>query len=499
MFQKTKEQSKNLQARPPVVVVLGHVDHGKSSLLESIRDLKITEKESGGITQHIGAYEIEHQKKKITFIDTPGHEAFSAMRSRGAKVADIAILVIAADDGVKTQTKEAISHIKKSQIPMIIAINKIDKPGADSEKVKRELSSQDILVESMGGKVPSVEVSAKTKQGIIDLLELILLIAEVEDIKADISKSAEGVIIESYLDSLRGPTTTLILQNGTFKKGDILGTVSVVGKVKSLEDFQGNPIKEAVLSAPVIVLGFEGVPGVGEKVKIYSDMESAKKGLKKPSKKEPEALLIDKDKKVLNLILKVDVLGSLEAIEEVLKNLPQERVVLKILKAEVGEINDSDVKLAKGAKAKIIGFRVKTNPIAKKLALRENITLIDFDVIYELAQAVRNLLGKMIKPEIVRNDLGKLKVLAIFRTEKNRQIVGGKVIEGKIKKGAMLEVYRNEEKVGKGKIVSLQQDKKEIEEAVKRSECGLLYEGDIKIEEDDVLGAYIEEKRKIEL
>ena len=494
-----EKKDKNLIQRPPVVVVLGHVDHGKSSILEAIKDLKITAKESGGITQHIGAYEVDHQGKKITFIDTPGHEAFSAMRSRGAKVADIAILVIAADEGIKPQTKEAISHIKKTQIPMIVAINKTDKPAADSEKVKRELSSQEILVESMGGKVPCVNVSAKTSQGIDELIEIILLVAEMEDFKGDRSAPAEGVIIESYMDALRGPTATLILQNGVLKQGNILGTASAVGKVKILEDFQGESVEEAVPSAPVVVLGFENVPTVGEKVKIYQNLETVKKAFEGPPKLAPQVLEIGPDKKVLNLILKTDVFGSLEAIEEVLKDLPQEKSVLRILKAEVGEINDSDVKLAIGARAKVIGFRVKTNPIAKKLALREKITIINFEVIYELAQAVRNLLEKIIRAETVRTDLGKIKVLVIFKTEKNRQIVGGKVIEGRVKKGASLEVYKNEEKVGKGKIIGLQQDKKEVKEVDKKSECGVLYEGDVKIEEGDVLVAYIEEKRKVEL
>jgi len=492
----SKEQKKNLQARPPVVVVLGHVDHGKSSILEKIKDLKITEKESGGITQHIGAYEVEHQGKKITFIDTPGHEAFSAMRSRGAKVADIAILVVAAEEGVKPQTKEAISHIKKAQIPMIVAINKMDKPGADPEKVKRELSVQDISVESMGGKIPSVETSAETGKGIPELLELILLVAEMEDFKADVSKPAEGVIIESYLDSRRGPTATLILQNGIFKKGDILGTSSAAGKVKIMENFQGVSIEEALPSMPVIIIGFENVPGVGERFKVFADIETAKKELGGIVKPGPQVLDIEPDKKVLNLILKVDVLGSLEAIEEVLKKLPQEKVILRVLKGEVGEINESDVKLAQGAKAVIVGFRVKTNPIAQKLALREKIKIMCFEVIYELAQAVRQVLEKKVRPEVVRIDLGKVKILAIFRTEKNRQIIGGKVIEGEVKRGASLEVFRNEEKIGQGKITKLQKEKKEIGEVGKGAECGILYQGDTQIEEGDIFHVYIKESRK---
>jgi len=494
-----KEKGKKLVDRSPVVVILGHVDHGKSSILEKIKDLKITEKESGGITQHIGAYEVEHQGKKITFIDTPGHEAFSAMRSRGAKVADIAVLVIAAEEGIKPQTKEAVSHIKKAGIPMIIAINKMDKPGADPEKVKRELSVQDVLVESMGGKIPSVETSAETGKGIDELLELILLVAEIEDFKADVSKPAEGVIVESYLDSQRGPTTTLILQNGTLKRGDILGTSSVVGKIRIMEDFQGKAIEKALPSIPVVVLGFESAPGVGEKFKVFDNIETAKKEMEGFLKPVLEPLTIEPGQRVLNIILKVDVLGSVEAIEEVLKELPQEKVVLKILKAEVGEINESDVKLAIGSKAKVIGFRVKADLSAQNLAEKEKIKIICFEVIYELAQAVRDLLEKRVSSEIVRVDLGKIKILEIFLTEKNRQIIGGKVIDGEVKRGASLEIYRNEEKVGQGKIAKLQKEKKEIGEVSKGAECGILYQGDIEVEEGDILHAYIKESKKGEL
>jgi len=507
---KEKDKNKKIASRPPVVVVLGHVDHGKSSILEKIKDLKITAKESGGITQHIGAYEVEHQGKKITFIDTPGHEAFSAMRSRGAKVADIAVLVIAAEEGIKPQSKEAISHIKKTQIPIIVAINKMDKPGADPEKVKRELSVQDISVESMGGKIPSVETSAETGKGIPELLELILLVAEMEDFKADVSKPAEGVIVESYLDSQRGPTATLILQNGILERGDILGTSSAIGKIRIMEDFQGKAIEKAFPSMPVVVLGFESVPGVGERLRVFANIEAAKEQIKGLFKPAPEALAIEPDQRVLNIILKLDVLGSLEAVEEVLKELPQEKVVLKILKAEVGEINESDVKLAIGSKplhqklggggkARIIGFRVKADPIAQSLAGREKIKIICFEVIYELAQGVRDLLEKRVSSEIVRNDLGKVKILEIFLTEKNRQIIGGKVIDGEAKRGASIEVYRNEEKVGQGKITKLQKEKKEIGEVVKGAECGILYQGDTKIEEGDILHIYIKESRKGEL
>ena len=471
-------------------------------------------------------YEVEHQNKKITFIDTPGHEAFSAMRSRGAKVADIAVLVVAGEEGIKPQTKEAILHIRKAGIPMIVVINKIDKPESYPEKVKRELVKQDVLVESMGGKIPSVNVSAKTGQGIPELLEIILLVAEMENLRGEISKPAEGVIIESYLNTNRGPTATLLLKNGSLRRGEILGTSSSFGKIKIMEDFQGNPIEKVLPSMPVVIIGFEKVPGVGEKFEVFNNIEKAKEIRQPAEKKEikvsSEAVNIEPSTKILNLILKVDVAGSLEAIKEVLKDLSrplnpdllpksadlanesndisQEKVTLKILKAEIGEINKSDVKLAIATKAKIIGFRVKINPIAKKLSQREKITMINFEVIYELAQAVRNLLDKKIAPKEIRIDLGEIKVLSIFRTEKNRQIIGGKIIKGEARQGALLEIYRQEEQisaeqVGTGKIVELQKDKKKVKQITEKCECGVLYEGGKKIEEGDILKIYVKETK----
>jgi len=486
--------------RPPVVVVMGHVDHGKSSLLEAIKGLKITAKESGDITQHIGAYEVEHQGKKITFLDTPGHEAFSAMRSRGARVADIAILVVDAEESVKPQTKEAIVHIQKAGIPMIVAINKIDKPGANPEKVKRDLMQENVLVESLGGKIPQVLTSAKDRRGINELLEIILLVAEMEELKGDILKPAEGVVVESYLDNHRGPIATVLLRDGILRRGDVIAAYPALGKVKSMEDFQGVPREECLPSMPCVISGFEQVPQVGEKFEVYPDVESARQQLAKKEKKMDgfDMTLIETDKRVLNIVLKADVEGSLEAIREVLKSLPQEKVVLRILKAEAGEIQEGDVRLAKEGKAKIIGFRVKTNVIAQKLAERENVAIMTFDVIYHLAQGVRVLIERRAAPDKVRTDLGKLKVSIIFLTEKNRQIVGGKIVEGEIKKGTQIEVLRNNEVVGRGRPINLQKNKKDIERAIKGDECGVLYEGDVKIEQGDVLQIYLEEKKKVE-
>ena len=488
-------------------MVLGHIDHGKTTLLDQIRKTHVAEKESGGITQHIGAYQIalpagrqEKGGKKITFLDTPGHEAFSQMRSRGARVADIAILVVDCCEGVQAQTKEAILSIKKAGIQIIVVLNKIDKPEANPEKTKRELSKEGVLVESLGGKVPQVLVSAKTGQGVEDLLELILLVAEMEDLKTDVSKSAEGAVIESYLDSQRGPTATLLLTEGILKKGDILGTLSTFGKIKSLESFRGVPLEKVLPSDPVIVVGFENVPKVGENFKVFPGIEEAKSYLKFLEKKAPEVLEISAEQKVLNLILKSDVLGSIEAIEEVLRGLPQEKVILRILKSEVGEISERDIKLAKGGRAVILGFRVKISPAAKILAERDKIKIMTFEIIYDLVEWVRKFMERIVEPELVRMELGKVKVLAIFLAEKNRQIIGGKVTEGEVRKGVQIEIFRgNEELVGKGRLINLQRNKKDIDRVSKGEECGMLYEGNVRVEEGDTLVIYIEEKRKTEL
>ena len=501
---KKKEQKNKSQIRPPVVVILGHVDHGKTSILDYIRKSKVAEKESGGITQHTGAYQVEHNNKLITFIDTPGHEAFSAMRSRGAKVADIAILVIAAEESIKPQTKEAIQHIKKTGIPVIVVINKIDKQAANPEKVKGELTKYDITVESLNGSVPSINVSAKTGQGIEDLLEMILLVAEMEELKSDPNQPTFGIIVESNLNSQRGNTATIIVKEGRLTNKDIVGTDSAFGKIKIMEDFQGNSIQEASASTPVIITGFDQVPQVGEKLYIFNDIEDAKNRVdKKTIKRQPEdnteVQVFNEDKKILNIILKCDVHGSLEAIRESLKSIPSDEVVLRILKAEAGEVTESDIKLAESAKAKIFVFRIKTNSAIERLAQQKKVKIFIFSVIYELIQGVRELLSKLLEPEIVKNILGRLKVLAIFRTEKDRQIIGGKMIDGKIKQGSLIDVVRESKRIGQGRVTQLQRDKKEADEVNKGQECGMQFKGNTTVEKGDTLEIYEEERKKREI
>jgi translation initiation factor IF-2 len=506
-MQNNETKKNSFYKRPPVVVILGHVDSGKTSLLDYIRKTSVAVKESGGITQRIGAYQVEignpsvsSGQRKITFLDTPGHEAFSAMRARGAKVADIAILVVDGVEGIQPQTKEAIAHIKSAGIPMIVAINKIDRPEAGAEKIKKQLMGEGIIVESLGGKIPSINVSAKSGKGVEELLEMILLVGEVENLNGTLDNPAEGVVVESYLDSKRGPITTLIISDGTLRAGDIVGTDSSFGKIKNLENFQGAFVERALPSDPVVAFGLPELLKVGETFKIFGDTEKAQSNVKVAEKKEIiKPLDVSDDKQFLNLILKIDFLGSLEAIQEVLKEIPQEKVALNILSAGVGDVNESDVKLARSSGAMIFSFRVKINPVAKQLAERDKIRIMNFEVIYDLVEGVRKAMERILFPENVRTDIGRMKVLAIFMVDKNRQVIGGRVFFGEIKKGAQLEVERNEEVIGKGKMINLQKNKKDADRVVRGEECGILFEGDIKIDTGDVLTAYVEEKKKGEL
>ncbi len=496
------EVKQELWQRPPVVVVLGHVDHGKSSLLEAIKDFKITSKESGGITQHIGAYEVEYKGERVTFIDTPGHEAFSAMRTRGASVADIALLVVDAAQSVQPQTKEAIMAIKKAEVPMIVVLNKIDLPNADPEKIKRELAKIDLLVESMGGTIPSVEVSAKEKTGIDERLEMILLVSSMSGLTANITVPGEGLVIESYMDGLKGPIATIIVEKGIVTKKDIIATDSALAKIRHLQDFSGKEIDKVYPSQPAIVLGFEKVPGVGEKFKSYATADQALSHVKtEVQKREITTTVLDiqPGQKVLHIILKGDVFGSIEAIEGMLKNLPQDQIVLRILKTEVGDINETDVKLAEYSKAVIIGFRVKITPGVSQILSKDStkrIRIKTFDIIYELIQEIRSGMEKSLEAETVRKDIGKIKALIIFFGEKNRQIVGGKIIDGEMRKGLKLDVIRGEQKAGSGRIINLQRNKKDVDKLVKGDECGILFEGNVKVEPSDILAAYTEERQK---
>lgn len=533
-----ENNKKEVNFRPPIVVILGHVDHGKTTILDYIRKSKVAEKESGGITQHIGAYQVtlpfearssrgqqaegSHSEtdeilrqaqndfainRKITFIDTPGHEAFSAMRSRGAKVADLAILVVAADEGIKPQTKEAILHIKKSELPMIVAINKVDKAGAQVEKVKNELAIAEVYLESIGGKVPAIEVSAKTGQGIDDLLETILLLSEVEGLGKIIDgQVVEGVVVESQLDPHLGASATLLVKNGILKLKDAISFDSVFGTIKQMFDFKSEIIKEALPSAPAVVSGLSQVPGVGERWVVCDSLDAAKKrteeiAIKEKEKREPmDVLIIGDNQKVFNLIIKADVLGSLEAIRESLKIIPQEKIVLRIIKAEVGDIAESDIKLAESSKSIIFGFRIKKiNPSFSYMAERAGIQIFVYNIIYDLIKDVREKASLLLEPEVIRHALGQAKVIAYFKEQAKQQIFGARVLSGKIENSVLADVLRNKEKIGFGKIIQLQKNKSNIKEGTEGEECGFLFEGNIKVEIGDILDVYREEKKYPEL
>lgn len=514
-----EEKNNNLIIRPPIVVVLGHIDHGKTKLLDTIRKTNVVEEESGGITQHIGAYEIEYKGKKLTFIDTPGHEAFTKLRSRGAKVADIAILVIAADEGVKPQTEESIKIIKKAKIPFIVAINKIDKPEAQPDKVKQQLANLGVFLEGWGGDVPFCEISAKFNKGINELIDLILIMAEMEELRADLNKPASGVVIESYLDSKRGFVATLLIRDGKLKIGDYVCVGNQISRIRVMENFLGKKIKSATFSSPVLVLGFSGLVEVGEKFissenknELEEIIKEREKEMILKSKKEEAVLGQEKleGKKILNVILKSDVFGSKEALDKMVSDLVFQEVAINILKSEIGDVNDSDIKLAQSSNAVIVAFRVDVSLKIELMAKNFNIKIIKSDVIYDLIEKLKLELKTLLEPEIIRYDLGKVNILAVFKTEKNKAIIGGKVVDGEVKKGSLADIVRNKEKIISGKISQLQHNKKDVEIVNQGNECGILFsfsEKDAKesflkgafIKIGDILHVYKEEKKEKEL
>ena len=503
-------KEKTTKNRPPVVVVLGHVDHGKTKLLDTIRKTKVAEKESGGITQHIGAYQAETDGKTITFLDTPGHEAFSAIRARGARIADIAILVVAADESVKPQTKEAIKIIESEKIPVIIAINKIDKEGANPQKVRQDLAAENILVEDWGGKVPVLEISAKEGRNIQELLDIILLVAELEELKEDISSPAEGIIIESRLDKRRGHIASAIIQKGVLRPGDWLVVGTIVGKIKSMEDFRGSVIFEARPSQPVLIPGWPSAPDIGKPFVTADSKDAALRisennvdlaplfSFIKESAKDSEET---PGKKILNLVLKADFSGSLEAVDSALNTIKSEEVGYNVVRYDIGNITEADVKSAIHSNGQIVGFRVNTEESAQKIADKESVKISSFDVIYDLVEYIRKELGGLLEPEIERTQLGRLKVLATFKKDARSQIIGGKVMSGKITRGGIVEVFRNGTKIALGKIGQLQQNKADSSEVKEGQEAGIRFDPlpnqpSQEIKEGDILEVY--EEKKIE-
>ncbi|MBI2355954.1 MAG: translation initiation factor IF-2 [Candidatus Doudnabacteria bacterium] len=498
----SKEQkTETLQSRPPVVAIMGHVDHGKTTLLDAIRRTHVVEQEAGRITQHIGAYQAFHNNELITFLDTPGHEAFAAMRARGATITDIIVLVVAADDGVKPQTIEVINRAKLTATPLIVAINKIDRPDANIERVKKELSDYGVLIEEWGGNVPLAKISAQNNQGIDALLDLIILQAQVLELKANPVGQTLATVIESHVSRTQGPVATVLVQNGTLNLSDIVAIGASFGKIRSMMNAKGAKVKSAPPSTPVQITGLSELPQVGDILKTY----------KNPDEARDQALLVaksDRAKKIqaksplksagkeLNLILKVDVLGSLEAINEALSKLKHTEVKLNIIEEGAGEITENDVLRAAAAMASIIGFHTRMNPQASKLAQAKNVPVRTYEVIYELVEDLTKQLVDMLTPEILRTDLGKAKVLAIFRTEKDKMIVGGTVLEGKLKDNASVEIKRGSEVVGQAAILELQQNKNKTKEVLSGFEFGLSLKTNTKVLEGDILAAYEETVRK---
>lgn len=499
-----KEKEQNLIERPPVIVVMGHVDHGKTKLLDSIRRTDVVAGEAGGITQHIGAYQITRKDKTITFIDTPGHEAFTAMRSRGAKVADIAILVVAADDGVKPQTVEACRIIEAAKIPFLVAINKIDKPEANIDKTKQELSTMlGITPEDWGGKTICVPISAIEGRGIEELLDMVLLVAETENdnMKANPDADAAGTVVESNMDKGAGPVATILIQNGTLRVGDQLCFNEIVyGKVKSLKNYRGESINEATPSMPAKILGLKISPAVGDILEVGDGRKVKNKKIRTASDQTVKSAMVvtsgenDDNIPQINLIIKADFLGSAEAIEESLIKLNTEKVRVKILAKGLGNITEGDVKRAEDAGAKIVGFNVRLTPMIENLIREKNIDVKTYTIIYDLIKYIKAEMQQLIKAEIIRVDEGRIKIAAIFRTEPDKQIIGGRVLDGYARLDSFIEVKREGEIVATGKLARLQSGKQDVKQVETNEECGILFEGKPLIMEGDILQVYHEDK-----
>ena len=483
-----KEDSSPQKTRPPVIAVMGHVDHGKTSLLDAIRNAEVAAGESGGITQHIGAYQVTKNDRVITFLDTPGHEAFSALREHGAKIADIAIIVVAADDGVKPQTKEAIDHAKQAGASLVIAINKIDKEGADTNRVKQELSEIDVLPDDWGGDVPCVEVSAKTGDGIAKLLEVVLLVADIVETKARATGLGRGVVIESHLDTGMGPIVTLLLQEGTLQTGDWIIAGSSYGKIRTMLDFKGNKLKQSTPAMPAIVSGLKSLPDFGNWFEQVKTEREAKDWVERQSRKQSfksvtsiksktaediANAMVEGDIKELPLVVKADVQGSLESLITALGQVGNDEVRAKVVSSGVGDISESDVQAAAAAGAVILGFHVSINAAVNQQAKRSGVDFQLYKVIYELLDDVRGWLSSMLDPEIIETINAKLKILGVFKTTKDKVVCGGKVLSGKVVPGLEVRILRSGKLIGMGKLSSLQKDKQSAKEAMENEECGL--------------------------
>ena len=499
-----------LVTRTPVVTILGHVDHGKTALLDSIRDSSVAERELGGITQHIGAYQVEANGQLLTFLDTPGHEAFTAIRARGSKATDIAILVVAADDGIMPQTDEAIDHAKAAGVPIVVAINKMDMPAADPERVKRQLSERDMLVEDWGGEIISVEVSAKTGDGITDLLENIAVVAEIADLKANPDKPASGVIIEAKLDRQRGPTATLLVQDGTLSVGQHVTAGGTWGRVRAMSNDRREAVKQVLPGTPAEILGFGSLPEAGDLFSVVPDERTAramatdKENPSSSQQAQARALTLDEvvnrtpagELKELNLVLKADVQGSVEAVNHSLENLAANNIKVRILHASSGGVTETDVLLASASEAIIIAFNVGTEPGADRLARRMGVEIRNYGIIYQLIDDVELALQGLLEPAIVDVVLGRAEIREVFPTRGGVKIAGCRIVEGRMTKGVTVRITRDGKILEESTVTSLRHFRDEINEAALGTECGVVLQGFNDFEEGDVLEAHREERAR---
>lgn len=501
-----EDKERDLKLRPPVVTVMGHVDHGKTSLLDSIKKTHVTQSEAGGITQHIGAYTVNLSGKKITFLDTPGHEAFTSMRLRGAQTTDIAILVVAADDGVMPQTLEAISHARSADVPIIVAITKIDKPEGNPERVKQELMNENLVPEEWGGDTIVVGVSSKSGEGIDDLLEMILLVAEMKELKANPNRRAVGTIIEANLDKAKGPMATILIKNGTLRFGDAVVSGTCSGRIRAMEDDKGKRVKKAGPSMPVVILGLNDVPNAGDTIYAVNDDKTAKtiadknkeisreKRLSQTTKISLDNLfekISEEDVKELNIVVKGDVKGSVEALNQSLLKLSTEEVKISVIHSGVGGINESDVTLASASNAIVIGFNVRPNINAIELAKTEDVEIRTYRVIYEIINDIEQAAKGMLDPDIVEEILGRCEIRQTFKLPNNQMVAGVYVLSGKILRNSKVKVLRDDVVIHEGDIASLKRFKDDAKELATGFEGGLVIDGFNDIKEGDLLESYI--------
>jgi len=490
------EQKNTLSERPPVVVIVGHVDHGKSTLLDYIRKTQIVEGEAGGITQHISAYEVEHEtkehgKKKITFLDTPGHEAFQEMRKRGANVADIAILIVSAEDGVKAQTLEALSALKQADVPYVVAITKIDKPSANVDRAKSTLLENEVYLEGLGGDIPFIPISSKTGEGIPELLEMITLVAEIEEFKGDISLPATGTVIEAHKDPKNGTSATLLIKNGTIKTGSFVVAGNSFAPVRALSDFKGASVKEASFSSPVVITGFNALPSVGSAFMVIDNKKEAEK-LASENKKLSGNEIADTagTEVVFPLIVRADAQGTLEAVEHSIGKLSLPDYPIKIIQSGVGSISEGDITLASGGtNAAVVGFHTSIDNIAKDLALRTDIPVETFDVIYELTEWVEKIMLERKPKKETKEKHGEAKILKVFNATKDKQVVGGRIEEGVLSVGDTAAIVRRGEVIGEGTILALQQQKVATK-SIDSGEFGMQFQSKMDVASGDSIESF---------